>query len=105
MITMHLEIDQHPRPLGNTYVSTLANGQRIPIGLTEETGEVLASKLLALFNVNEVEIEKMVSDYQNALEANDKLVKAGKPGRKWPAFDVREKLLSRLCKEADIVDS
>lgn len=105
-IRMELVADDHQtNPLGSTYIYYTRGGAEIPIGLTEETGIEVANRLLAVFNANEQEVTNMTSAYEVALAENDKLVEQGKPGKRWPAFAERERVLNRLCKEAGVVDT
>lgn len=78
------------------------NGNKLPRCFTPETPEIEVKKFAELLQENEVEIEKLLKEFDEKITWNQ--ANFGK-GRDWPIFRKIERFLDSLQVKAGIKDS
>lgn len=81
-------------------IEVFANGERFVI-ITDETDRAALVKFVELCEANQ-QLPALVSA---AKERRDWNMNSNGQGKDWPVFRQLERLVSKLCKEAGIVDS
>ena len=93
MITWHNDENGHKFSI---------DGVRIPRTFTVRTDVFAMNRFNDLLVKNETELKLLVEEYQSKVEWNYKNI--GK-GKNWPIFNMVEKYLNKLQREAGIIDS
>jgi len=81
------------------------SGEKVPRGFTPETDQDQIAVFHKLLNDNEETIFSFTREYRAAIERNMELLKTKGKGKNWPIFNMMEKLLNKLQKEAGIGDT
>lgn len=80
-------------------------GEHVLACITPETDMEAMKRFVQLCKAREAELEELGQEYQNAVEWNRIAQEEGRAGKNWPIFTKRERLVTKLCREAGIVDT
>ena len=96
-------IQKRPHDGGTSF--HIWSGEQIPRTFTPETNQEQVDIFYHLLIADQVTVFAYTKEYYAAIQRNRELIDAGKQGKNWPIFNMMEKLLNRLQKQAGITDS
>lgn len=80
-------------------------GEHVLACITPETDMEAMKRFVQLCKDNSRLLEDIAVLYEDAREWNRIAQEEGRAGKNWPIFAKRERLVTKLCREAGIVDT